>query len=86
MLTCKCRQLVRCGQRLLAPANTQIIEKIANATHPLLNSGDYRQMHIEMGFDGAPGSDAESFRKVLADAVTFWEPVIKRFGLKIDSS
>ena len=71
---------------LLAPANTPkpIIEKIANATRTLLNSPDYRQMLIEMGFEGTPDSDAESFRKVLADAVIFWEPVVKSLGLKID--
>ena len=71
---------------LLAPANTPkpIVEKIANATRTLLSSPDYRQMLIEMGFEGTPGSDAESFRKVLADAVTFWEPVVKSLGLKID--
>jgi len=71
---------------LLAPANTPkpIVEKIANATRTLLNSPDYRQMLIEMGFEGTPESDAESFRKVLADAVIFWEPVVKSLGLKID--
>ena len=71
---------------LLAPANTPkpIIEKIANATRTLLNSPDYRQMLIEMGFEGTPESDAESFRKVLADAVIFWEPVVKSLGVRID--
>ena len=69
-----------------APANIPklLIEKIANATRTLLNSPDYRQMLIEMGFEGTPESDAESFRKVLADAVIFWEPVVRSLGLKID--
>ena len=48
----------------------------------LLNSPDYRQMLIEMGFGGTPESDAEC--KVLADAIIFWEPVVKPLGLKID--
>ena len=71
---------------LLAPANTPkpIVEKIASATRTLLNSPDYRQMLIDMGFEGTPEFDAESFRKVLADGVTFWEPVVKSLGLKID--
>jgi hypothetical protein len=41
-------------------------------------------MLIEMGFEGTPKSDAGSFRKVLDDAVIFWEPVVKSLGLKID--
>jgi tripartite-type tricarboxylate transporter receptor subunit TctC len=71
---------------LLAPANTPkpIVEKIASATRALLNSPDYRQMLIDMGFEGTPESDAASFRKVLANGVIFWEPVVKSLGLKID--
>jgi tripartite-type tricarboxylate transporter receptor subunit TctC len=71
---------------LLAPANTPkpIIEKIASATRSLLTTPDYKQMMIEMGFEATPDSNAESFRKVLADAVAFWEPLVKSLGLKID--
>jgi tripartite-type tricarboxylate transporter receptor subunit TctC len=71
---------------LLAPANPPkpIIEKIASATRSLLTTPDYKQMMIEMGFEATPDSNAESFRKVLADAVAFWEPLVKSLGLKID--
>jgi hypothetical protein len=41
-------------------------------------------MLIDMGFEGTPESDAASFRKVLANGVIFWEPVVKSLGLKID--
>lgn len=39
---------------------------------------------IETGFEATPDSDPESFRKVLADAVKFWEPLVTQLGLKID--
>ena len=71
---------------LLAPAGTlkPIIEKIAGATRSLLKTAEYSQMMIEMGFEATPDSDPESFRKVLADAVTFWEPLVRSLGVKID--
>ena len=71
---------------LLAPAGTPrpVIEKIASATRSLLKTAEYSQLMIEMGFEATPDSDAESFRKVLADAVTFWEPLVKSLGVKID--
>ena len=71
---------------LLAPAGTprSVIEKIASATRSLLKTAEYSQLMIEMGFEATPESDPESFRKVLADAVTFWEPLVKSLGVKID--
>jgi hypothetical protein len=39
---------------------------------------------IETGFEATPESDPERFRKVLDDAVKFWEPLVTRLGLKID--
>ena len=71
---------------LLAPAGTPkpIIDKIASTTRALLSTPEYRQLTIEMGFEATPDSDPESFRKVLADAVKFWEPLVTKLGLKID--
>jgi tripartite-type tricarboxylate transporter receptor subunit TctC len=71
---------------LLAPAGTPkpIVEKIAGATRTLLKTAEYSQMMIEMGFEATPDSGPESFRKVLADAVTFWEPLVRSLGVKID--
>jgi tripartite-type tricarboxylate transporter receptor subunit TctC len=71
---------------LLAPAGTPkpVIDKIASTTRALLATPEYRQLTIEMGFEATPDSEPESFRKVLADAVRFWEPVVTRLGLKID--
>jgi tripartite-type tricarboxylate transporter receptor subunit TctC len=71
---------------LLAPANTPrpIIDRIADATRSLLTTSEYQQLLIEMGFEGTPESNSENFRQVLAGAVTFWEPVVRSLGLKID--
>lgn len=70
----------------LAPAGTPrpIIDKIASATRTLLSDAAYGQMLVEMGFEGTPDSSPEGFRKVLADAITFWEPLVKSLDLKID--
>jgi tripartite-type tricarboxylate transporter receptor subunit TctC len=70
----------------LAPAGTpkRIIEQISLATRSLLKTPDYQQMLIEMGFEGTPDSSPEQFRKVLADAVAFWEPLVRSLNIKID--
>src|SRR5215207_6067216 len=71
---------------LLAPAGTPkpIIDKIASSSRALLSTPEYQRLMIETGFEATPDSDPERFRKVLADAVKFWEPLVIRLGLKID--
>ena len=49
-----------------------------------MSTPEYQRLMIEMGFEATPESDPESFRKVLADAVKFWEPLVTQLGLKID--
>jgi tripartite-type tricarboxylate transporter receptor subunit TctC len=71
---------------LLAPAGTPkpIVDKITQTTRALLSTPDYQRLMIEMGFEATPESTADDFRRVLADAVTFWQPLVKSLGLKID--
>jgi tripartite-type tricarboxylate transporter receptor subunit TctC len=71
---------------LLAPAGTPtpIVDKIASTTRALLSTPEYQRLMIETGFEATPDSDPESFRKMLANAVKFWEPLVTRLGLKID--
>jgi len=71
---------------LLAPAGTPkpIVDKIASATRALLSTPEYQRLMIETGFEATPDSDPESFRKVLAAAVKFWEPLVTQLGLRID--
>jgi len=70
----------------LAPAGTPrpIIDRIASATRTILSDPAYGQMMIEMGFEGTPDSDPARFRTVLAEAITFWKPLITSLDLKID--
>jgi tripartite-type tricarboxylate transporter receptor subunit TctC len=71
---------------LLAPAGTptSIVDKIASASRALLSTPEYQRLMIEAGFEATPDSDPESFRKVLATAVKFWQPLVTRLGLRID--
>jgi tripartite-type tricarboxylate transporter receptor subunit TctC len=71
---------------LLAPAGTPmpIVDKIASTSRALLSTPEYQGLMIEAGFEATPDSDPESFRKVLAAAVRFWEPLVTQLGLKID--
>jgi tripartite-type tricarboxylate transporter receptor subunit TctC len=71
---------------LLAPAGTPtpIVDKIASTSRALLSTPEYQRLMIEGGFEATPDSDPESFRKVLAAAVKFWEPLVTQLGLKID--
>ena len=61
-----------------------IIDKIASASRALLSTPEYQKLMIETGFEATPDSDPEKFRKVLADAVKFWEPLVTQLRLKID--
>ena len=71
---------------LLAPAGTPaaIIEQIALATRTMLAERAYQQMLMEAGIEPTPNSSPEKFRRMLADDVALWMPVVKSLGLKID--
>jgi len=71
---------------LLAPAGTPrpIIDQIAQATHSALAERAYQQMLIEAGIEPTPDSSPEKFRRMLADDVALWTPVVTALGLKID--
>ena len=71
---------------LLAPAGTPrpIIDQIAQATHTALAEPAYRQMLIEAGIEPTPDSSPEKFRRMLADDVALWTPVVTALALKID--
>jgi len=71
---------------LLAPAGTPrpIIDQIAQATHTALAERAYQQMLIEAGLEPTPDSSPEKFRRMLADDIALWTPVVKALALKID--
>jgi tripartite-type tricarboxylate transporter receptor subunit TctC len=71
---------------LLAPAGTPrpIIDQIHQATRTALVDPAYQQMLMEAGFEPTPDSGPEKFRKMLADDIALWTPVVTALGLKID--
>jgi tripartite-type tricarboxylate transporter receptor subunit TctC len=71
---------------LLAPAGTPrpIIDQIAQATHTALAERDFQQMLIEAGTEPVPDSSPEKFRRMLADDIALWTPIVTALGLKID--
>jgi len=71
---------------LLAPAGTPrpIIGQIAQATHTALAERAYQHMLIEAGIEPTPDSSPEKFRRMLADDVALWTPVVTALALKID--
>ena len=71
---------------LVAPSGTTraIIDQIAKATRTALAEQTYQQMLIEGGFEPTPDSSPEKFRRMLAEDVALWTPIVKALGLKID--
>jgi len=71
---------------LLAPAGTPrpIIDQIARATHTALAEPAYQRMLIDAGLEPTPDSSPEKFRRMLADDIALWTPVVTALGLKID--
>jgi tripartite-type tricarboxylate transporter receptor subunit TctC len=71
---------------LLAPAGTPrpIIDRIAQATHTALAERAFQQVLIEAGIEPVADSSPEKFRRMLADDVAVWRPIVTALGLKID--
>jgi tripartite-type tricarboxylate transporter receptor subunit TctC len=70
----------------LAPAGTPrpIVEQIAQATRTALAEPAYQDFLIESGYEPVLDSSPEEFRRTLEQDVTFWTPIVKQLGLKID--
>jgi len=71
---------------LLAPAGTagETIARIAKASRTVIAELPFKQMLIEAGIEPILESNPEKFRQSLAADVTFWAPVVRALGLKID--
>ena len=71
---------------VLAPAGTPkpIIEQIAQANQTALTERAYQDFLIEDGFEPAPDTNPEKFRRTLEQDVALWRPVVEGLGLKID--
>jgi pentatricopeptide repeat protein len=71
---------------LFATAGTPnaIIEQIAQATRTALAERLYQEMLIESGFEPDTDSTPERFRRLIADDLSRWPPIVKAIGLKLD--
>jgi tripartite-type tricarboxylate transporter receptor subunit TctC len=71
---------------LLASAGTpkSIIDQIAQATRTALSDLDFKSKLIELGFEPAPDSSPDSFRRSLEEDIALWKPIVNAINLKID--
>jgi tripartite-type tricarboxylate transporter receptor subunit TctC len=71
---------------LFAPARTpsEIIEQIADANHAALAELSYQRMLVETGFEPDIDSSPKKFRRMLADEIAKWTPIVTSLGIKID--
>jgi tripartite-type tricarboxylate transporter receptor subunit TctC len=71
---------------LFAPAGTPkpIIERVSLATRSAVADRAYQQMLIEAGFEPDLDSTPEKFRRLIAEDIARWTPVVKAIGLKLD--
>jgi tripartite-type tricarboxylate transporter receptor subunit TctC len=71
---------------LFGPARTPkvAIDAIAEATHKALAMRELQQQFITSGFDPALDIGPDATRKLVADEIGRWTPLIKSIGLKLD--
>jgi tripartite-type tricarboxylate transporter receptor subunit TctC len=71
---------------LFAPTGTPapIILKISEATQLALTGLEYQQLLIEQGFDLPLNWTPEKFRRLIAEDVIRWMPVVRMVGVKLD--
>jgi tripartite-type tricarboxylate transporter receptor subunit TctC len=71
---------------LFGPARTPkaAIDLIAEATHKALATRELQQQFITSGFDPALDIGPQATRKLVADEIGRWTPLIKSIGLKLD--
>jgi tripartite-type tricarboxylate transporter receptor subunit TctC len=71
---------------LFAPAGTpsSIIERVGDASRAALELQTFQRLLRDAGFEPTVGSNAETFRRSLEQAVAFWSPVVRSLDLKID--
>jgi tripartite-type tricarboxylate transporter receptor subunit TctC len=71
---------------LFAPAGTPkaIIDQIGQANRTALADQGYQKLLIESGFEPDIDSTPDKFRRVIADDIAHWTPLVKEIGLKLD--
>jgi tripartite-type tricarboxylate transporter receptor subunit TctC len=71
---------------LFAPKGTptSIIDRLAQAGRAAVAQPELQKLFIESGFEANLESGPDDMRKLLADEISRWAPIIKSAGLKLD--
>lgn len=71
---------------LLAPAGTPrvVVDQISQATTTALADPAYQQLLKEAAMEPIATSGPDNFRRILADDIALWTPVVKELALKLD--
>lgn len=71
---------------LLAPAGTprSVVDQISQSTTTALADPGYLQLLKEGAMEPIATSGPDSLRRILADDIVLWSPVVKELGLKLD--
>jgi len=71
---------------LLAPTGTprSVVDQITRATTTALSDPAYQQLLKEAAMEPISAPGPENWRRVLADDIALWSPVVKELGLKLD--
>jgi tripartite-type tricarboxylate transporter receptor subunit TctC len=71
---------------LLAPAGTprSVVDQISQATAVALADPTFQHVLNEAAMEPVAPPGPDHWKRVLADDISLWEPVVKKIGLKID--
>jgi tripartite-type tricarboxylate transporter receptor subunit TctC len=71
---------------LFGPRGTPkaIVDQLADATHKALADRELQTLFLSSGFEPALDTGPEQTRRVVADEIARWTPLIKSIGLKLD--
>src|SRR3954451_9882939 len=71
---------------LLAPAGTPrpVVDQISQATAVGLGDPAFQNILKEAAMEPVAPAGPDHWKRVLADDISLWEPVVKKIGLKID--
>ena len=71
---------------LLAPAGTPrpVVDQISQATAVALADPAFQNILKEAAMEPVAPAGPDHWKRVLADDISLWEPVVKKIGLKID--
>jgi tripartite-type tricarboxylate transporter receptor subunit TctC len=71
---------------LLAPAGTPraVVDQISQATAVALADPTFQNLLKEAAMEPVAPPGPDHWKRILADDISLWEPVVKKIGLKID--